>query len=181
MCVRRYWFKSITVTLGTPEFLTVPSNTSVVSGGTVQLPCSGDGSPTPSLTWWRLEEGMANQIVTDGQYFVTFSSLLLSDASGLNEGLYYCNLSSVADTVLSESIFLDVLSEFPVTLPQVRDILFLTQSLLVLFPSDLPAPSRQGRERSDWSAVVLGTLSPAWSGSGFLRAWSSLPPPSPIT
>lgn len=86
-------------------------NVSVVSGESIQLPCSGDGNPTPFLTWWRLEDGNASEIHSDGQHFVTRDFLLLTRTSLVDEGLYYCNLSSPAGTFISDMIFVDVLSE----------------------------------------------------------------------
>ena len=101
-------------TTGPPTFTTTPSNSSVVVGGTIQLPCTGDGNPIPSLTWWRQGEGGANnsQVESNGQFFVTTDSLLVVSTSILNEGFYYCNLSStVGPPILSQTVFLDVLSE----------------------------------------------------------------------
>ena len=99
----------IHVIVGVPQLTSVPGNSSVISGNSVQLPCAGGGSPAPSLTWWRERGGNLTQVLTDGQYFITSTALVLSKAYPVNEGFYYCNASSVAGTVLSEMVFLDVL------------------------------------------------------------------------
>lgn len=102
---------------GPPEFSRVPENSSVVSGDSVQLPCSGDGVPPVTLTWWSEREGVVTQVRTDGQYFVSRDFLLLTATSQFHEGLYYCNLSSEAGTVLSDLVFLDVLSKAVASTP----------------------------------------------------------------
>lgn len=112
MAVLNYW-SVWCVRVGPPEFSSVPQNTSVVTGESVQLTCGGSGDPLPALTWWRLEEegGGAREVVTDGQHYITRDFLLLTRVSLLAEGLYYCNLSSPAGTELSQPVFLDVLSK----------------------------------------------------------------------
>ena len=97
---------------GAPEFVSVPNNTSVVNGNSTQLPCSATGIPSPSITWWRVTEDVASQVVTDGVRFVTRDFLLITKAFQFDEGFYYCNLSSVAGTVISQMVFIDVLGKW---------------------------------------------------------------------
>ena len=137
-----------------PEFLRVPENSSVVTGSSIQLPCSGEGVPPPSLTWWSDIRGVVSQVRTDGQHFVSRDSLLLTATSQLHEGFYYCNLTTMNETVLSDVVFLDVLSEYPppslsflpsnalLTSPNVYFSLLGAFSLLpyVLPPSTPPPP-----------------------------------------
>ena len=97
---------------GAPQISTLSLNTSVVSGKSARLNCSGEGIPSPMVTWWRIREGgVVSRVVTDGQRFVTSDSLFITPAFLSDEGLYYCNLTSSSGTEISDPIFLDVFSE----------------------------------------------------------------------
>ena len=58
-----------------------------------------------------------SQVITDGKYFVAENFLLLTLVSPqIDEGTYYCNLTSSAGTVTSDSVYVDVLSELKMVL-----------------------------------------------------------------
>ena len=69
--------------------------------------CTATGSPRPTITWWRVENGTQTQIVAmDGAYYIAdqelgverISTLIIIEADPSDTGLYLCLAENEAGT-----------------------------------------------------------------------------------
>lgn len=100
---------SLCFTLGRPQVVLAPRNTSVVAGNTIVMACVGSGSPTPSLNWSR--NGMEltnnsrltiyNELVTENGVTFIESILEICSIGEADAGEYTCGVANQAgsDTV----------------------------------------------------------------------------------
>lgn len=78
-----------------PYFVSTPTNLSVIFGDRVVLECSGNGLPSPLVSWSKVVNGVLDDVPTSGSgNQLIFSSVLLSDA-----GMYACSLRNIIGQV----------------------------------------------------------------------------------
>ena len=120
---------------GRPWFTHTPESVGITVGEEIILPCSGEGSPTPSVTWWRVDENGENmtEVIPDRRIIIRLvldftnsaiglqtmlhlycsdEYLVITEARVEDEGFYYCNISSPLDERMSDTIFISVWSEY---------------------------------------------------------------------
>ena len=90
---------------GAPFITQAPENLSVVQPENATFFCTATGSPRPTITWWRGENGTQTQIVAmDGVYYIAdqelgverISTLIIIEADPSDTGLYLCLAENVA-------------------------------------------------------------------------------------
>ena len=80
--------------LDPPKILTSEATVFVVQGLSVQLQCTFDGFPVPSITWDFLD-GDATVPETNFVYINNLTTLTLSALTGGDNGYYTCSASNL--------------------------------------------------------------------------------------
>ena len=87
--------KNIPVGDGSPVITTVGYNVTALANTTITIQCPNSGVPTPTVTWRKDGQGVADgedyEIQGDG-------SLVIRRALRKDDGLYTCSVESVAGT-----------------------------------------------------------------------------------
>lgn len=102
-----------------PAFVTEPQDADVKLGRTVSLQCHASGSPTPVITWYfngraRAEGGDANR-------------LRIFEFGSKDAGVYYCNASNEAGSVVSRRAIVQYHGKWSVVLKKKKIVLTVTR------------------------------------------------------
>ena len=82
-----------------PYFITQPMDTPTNYGGTVNLTCEAEAFPSPEYQWQRADgELIMNAIMTNA------SMLVIEPVVFDNQGDYYCVVSSLNETEVSQTV-----------------------------------------------------------------------------
>ncbi|XP_042897361.1 roundabout homolog 1 isoform X3 [Parasteatoda tepidariorum] len=81
-----------------PFFVKEPEHLTVLSGADVSFPCDVEGDPPPSVTWRRKD----NKIAPGRAEVSKDSSLIIKNASIIDEGTYVCEAENSVGTISSE-------------------------------------------------------------------------------
>ena len=92
-----------------PQITTIsPDTVDIVLHDTVQLYCSGHGSPQPSITWYHNNTVInATSTSTDHDIYTVHSTLVLANVSLYDAGVYTCIITNILSTIM-KNITVDV-------------------------------------------------------------------------
>ncbi|KAI1290168.1 Hemicentin-2 [Halotydeus destructor] len=85
----------------TPKWITEPQDVQAVVGQEISVECSASGSPTPLITWFRLNQPNKQNL--------SGSRLRLNAVSISSAGLYECRADNGVDEVLKKTVRLTVI------------------------------------------------------------------------
>ena len=93
-----------TVYVDAPYFVSAPASVSVIAGKRGVLECSGNGIPTPLISWSKMMDGIPQHLPGDGSQLI-FDAVQPSDA-----GTYSCTLHNIFGQVTAAA-YLNVIGK----------------------------------------------------------------------
>lgn len=94
------------------DLTVMPSDLSIPEGQMAAFECyGGESKPRPKVTWYKDSTHIMNGS-SDARVFISELSgtLFIRDVRNSDAGMYHCNVSNVAGTLISQSASLTVLS-----------------------------------------------------------------------
>ena len=79
-----------------PYFITQPSNTLATNGSSITLSCEAEAFPSPNYQWGRADGDQIRGGIITVTRMLVIDSVMFEDV-----GAYYCNASSLTDTIQS--------------------------------------------------------------------------------
>ncbi|GBM46999.1 Titin [Araneus ventricosus] len=105
-------FTAPLVVLIPPSWIKRPTDTDVLSGDSVSLPCLASGKPEPTVQWQhsRMEDSTFFNVGSSEEFkILPNGSLVLSSTQKANEGLYKCNVTNGVGGSLESIMSLNVI------------------------------------------------------------------------
>lgn len=79
-----------------PYFTTQPSNMLATTGSSIMLLCEAEAFPSPNYQWGRVDGDQIRADIINIASMLVIDSVMFEDA-----GAYYCNVSSLTETIRS--------------------------------------------------------------------------------
>jgi hypothetical protein len=88
-----------------PSWKNEPSDTSVIVGNPVNIPCESEGYPVPEITWYRSKSRTSKDFQKTAS---KNGALVINEAKTTDEGYYMCESSNGIGESLRKAFYLDV-------------------------------------------------------------------------